>query len=79
MASPSPYKNKSSSKQKHTSHNERDDIVSPAWRRLWEGHCWPSWRLDRVSLDELLRLQKAAPFLQRAIDDAVERKLGATP
>lgn len=71
--------NKQSSNHKQKTHDERDDIVSPAWRRLWDGHCWPSWRLDRVSLDELLRLQKAVPFLQRAIDDAVERKLRATP
>lgn len=76
---PSAEENRQSSNHKQKKHDERGDIVSPAWRQLWEGHFWPSWRLDRVTLDELLRLQKAAPFLQRAIDDAVERKLRATP
>lgn len=60
-------------------HDERDDIVSPAWRQLWEGYCWPSWRLDRVSLDELRRLAKAIPYLQRAVDDAIDRKLRISP
>lgn len=60
-------------------HDERNDVISPAWRRFWDGHCWPSWRLDRVSLDELRRLAKAIPYLQRAVDDAINRKLRATP
>lgn len=69
--------NKPSANQKHKSYSERYDLITPAWRRFWNEHCWPAWRLDRVSLDELLRLQKAVSYLQRAIDDAVDRKLRA--
>ncbi len=74
--------NKTNSNQKHielavdaaTTAGERHDRVSPFWRRFYNDHCWPAWRLDRCSLDELLRLQKAVPYLQSAIDRAVSRK-----
>ena len=74
--------NKTAAKQKHTMSDpddlimerERRDLVSPHWRRFFNEHCWPAWRLDRCSLDELLRLQRAVPYLQTAIDHAVRRK-----
>lgn len=53
---------------------ELQDLVAPFWRRFYNEHCWPARRLDRCSLDELLRLQKAVPYLQGAIDRAVSRK-----
>lgn len=74
--------NKTASKEKHIASaadaaitdRERQDLVAPFWRRFYNEHCWPAWRLDRCSLDELLRLQKAVPYLQSAIDRAVSRK-----
>ena len=75
-------KNKTASNQKRImsesdaaiTAGERYDRVSPHWRRFYNERCWPAGRLDRCSLDELLRLQKAVPYLQGAIDRAVSRK-----
>ncbi len=53
---------------------DRQDLVRPHWTRFVNEHCYPGWRLDRCSIDELLRLQKAVPYLQSAIDHAVRRK-----
>lgn len=72
-----PRENKPAAKQKQKLHNEGEDLISPAWRRFKDEHWWPAWRLDRVSLDELQRLARAIPYMQRAIDDAISRKLGA--
>lgn len=77
-----PNKNKTYSKQKHImtvndgiiDAAERQDLVSPHWRRFFNEHCWPAWRLDRCSVDELRRLAKAVPYLQRALDAAIARK-----
>jgi len=73
--------NKTDAKQKqmvtaNTSHAHREkwDLISPHWRKFFNEHCWPSWRLDHCSLDELHRLQTAVPYLQAAIDCAVRRK-----
>lgn len=54
--------------------DERSDLISPAWRRFWNVHCWPAWRLDRCTLDELRRLRKAVPYLLEAIDRSIARK-----
>lgn len=70
--------NKPSAKQKQKPHSERDDLIAPAWRQFKDAYWWPYSRLDRVSLDELQRLARAIPYMQRAIDDAISRKLGAT-
>jgi hypothetical protein len=59
--------------------SDQHDVVGPAWRRFWSEHCWPAWRLDRCSADELQRLRKAVPYLMTAIDQAIARKQGAFP
>lgn len=70
-------RNKQASNRKQTGSDvadERHDRVTPHWRSFYNGHCWPAWRLDRCSLDELRRLQIAVPYLQSAIDQAIFRK-----
>jgi hypothetical protein len=59
-------------------HDERLDLVTPGWRRFRNECWWPDWRLDGCSLDELLRLRKAVPYLQAAIERSIARK-EATP
>jgi hypothetical protein len=50
------------------------DQITPVWRWFWTGYCWPAYRLDRCTLDELQRLRKAVPYLLNALDDAIARK-----
>jgi CHAD domain-containing protein len=66
--------NETASNHRHNTNDERFDRISPAWRRFWSEHCWPAWRLERCSLDELHRLRKAVPYLLEALDRSIARK-----
>lgn len=83
-SAPTIPRNKTDAKQQRTvterashAHREIWDLITPHWRKFFNEHCWPAWRLDRCSLDELRRLQTAVPYLQAAIDAAVRRKEAA--
>ncbi|KPH80678.1 hypothetical protein [Bosea vaviloviae] len=66
--------NETASNHRQNTNDERLDRITPAWRRFRNEHCWPAWRLERCSLDELRRLRRAVPYLLHALDLTIASK-----
>ena len=58
-------------------HDEALDLVTPGWRRFLTEYWRPAYRQNACSLDELLRLRKAVPYLQASIEDCIAQKEAA--